>query len=134
MQKRNLKLIILAFLVIASFGFSYFALSATPQEQIKTGLDVTAGQAGISDTGGEEPDLANILGLTVNYLFGVVGIVFLTFILIGGYLWMSATGNEDRIKKAKTFILNALFGLITVFMAYAVVWLILNALKGATLK
>ncbi|HLC89912.1 MAG TPA: hypothetical protein VJG65_03045 [Patescibacteria group bacterium] len=134
MKKRNLKLIILAFLVIASFGFSYFALSAAPQEQVKTGLDVTAGQAGISDAGSEEPDLANILGLVVNYLFGVIGIVFLTFILIGGYLWMSATGNEDRIKKAKTFILNALFGLITVFMAYALVWLILNALKGATLK
>jgi len=68
----------------------------------------------------------------LNYFFGVVATVFLTVIIIGGYLWMSASGNEEGVKKAKTFILNGVFGLMVIFIGYGLVALILWALDTAT--
>ena len=109
------------------------ALAADPKSRVNAGLDITAGQAGIIDTAAhQKPDLASALGTVINYIFIVVGLVFFTFILVGGYMWMRASGNEEGIKKAKTLILNAIFGLMVIFFAYTLVWLILNALRGAT--
>ena len=119
---------------LLSFFLTATALAATdPKTRVTEGLGITAKQADIiNEDESQKPDLASALGTVINYIFIVVGLVFLTFILVGGYLWMSASGNEEGIKKAKTLILNAIFGLMVIFFAYTIVWLILNALKGAT--
>src|SRR3989338_3240871 len=133
--KKSKKIIFPLLLALIFLSLVTFANAAlTDQEEVKQGLDITAKNAKIIQGDAEEWDLATIVGTIINYLFGVIAIVFLTFILIGGYLWMSATGNEEGIKKAKAFILNSIFGLMVIFLAYTLVWLILNALKASTLS
>ena len=133
--KKSKKIIFSLLLALIFLSLVTFANAAlTDQEEVKQGLDITAKNAQIIQGDAEEWDLATIVGTIINYLFGVIAIVFLTFILIGGYLWMSATGNEEGIKKAKAFILNSIFGLMVIFLAYTLVWLILNALKASTLS
>ncbi|OGY54085.1 MAG: hypothetical protein A2912_01800 [Candidatus Buchananbacteria bacterium RIFCSPLOWO2_01_FULL_40_23b] len=133
--KKSKKIIFPLLLALIFLSLVTFANAAlTDQEEVKQGLDITAKNAQIIQGDAEEWDLATIVGTIINYLFGVIAIVFLTFILIGGYLWMSATGNEEGIKKAKAFILNSVFGLMVIFLAYTLVWLILNALKASTLS
>ncbi|OGY44508.1 MAG: hypothetical protein A2729_01605 [Candidatus Buchananbacteria bacterium RIFCSPHIGHO2_01_FULL_39_14] len=133
--KKSKKIIFPLLLALIFLSLVTFANAAlTDQEEVKQGLDITAKNAQIIQGDAEEWDLATIVGTIINYLFGVIAIVFLTFILIGGYLWMSATGNEEGIKKAKAFILNSIFGLMVIFLAYTLVWLILNALKASTLS
>ena len=133
--KKSKKIIFPLLLALIFLSLVTFAnADLTDQEEVKQGLDITAKNAQIIQGDAEEWDLATIVGTIINYLFGVIAIVFLTFILIGGYLWMSATGNEEGIKKAKAFILNSIFGLMVIFLAYTLVWLILNALKASTLS
>ena len=97
-------------------------------EDVKGGLDLTASTAGIST---EETDLPKILGKFINYLFGIVAVIFLTITLAGGYIWMTAGGNEENVKKAKSFIINGINGMIVIFLAYALVYVILFALNAA---
>lgn len=106
--------------------FGFFPLLSLAQY----GLEETAKQAGLNTS--PERDLPTIIGQGVNYLFGVIGVIFLTVILIGGYLWMTAGGNEEKVSKAKGFIMNGINGMIVIFLAYALVYVILIALKGAS--
>ena len=66
-------------------------------------------------------------------LIGSIAIaVFLTVILIGGYMWLTAGGNEEKVKKAKEFIINGINGMIVIFLAYALAYIMIAALKLAT--
>lgn len=110
------------------------ALAESAGSAVLGGINKTADQAQLSKGAEGDPtdNLAVMLGRGINYMFGVVGVVFLVVILIGGYKWMAAGGNTDEISKAKTFILNGIFGLIVIFVAYALVFVILASLAGST--
>jgi len=93
------------------------------------GLDQTANKAAI-DTG--NTDLSAKLGSIINYFFGIMGVIFLVVILVGGYSWMTAGGNEEKVGKAKKWIFNGINGMIVIFMAYSLVYVMLAALKSST--
>ncbi len=105
------------------------ALAIEAKDAVIGGLGVTADRSGLQTS---QTDLPTIAGLVVNSLFTVIGVIFLTVILIGGYTWMTAGGDEEKIKKAKGWIVNGINGMIVIFLAYALVYVILLALKGAT--
>ena len=103
-------------------------LAAEGAQLLQEGLDKTA-QKGELDT--SKTDLPTIVGTIVNYLFGILGVILLTVVLIGGYLWMTAGGNEEKVAKAKGFIINGINGMIVIFLAYALVYVIMVSLGRA---
>ena len=44
---------------------------------------------------------------------------------------MTAGGNEEKVKQAKGFIINGVNGMIVIFLSYALVYLVITALRGA---
>ena len=64
------------------------------------------------------------LGNIIRIFLSLLGIFFLILIIIGGYEWMMAGGNEETIQKAKKRIINATIGLAIVLMAYAITYFI----------
>lgn len=111
------------------------ALAVDPaQKSVLDGLNVTAGQADITKTNTDDTPsvaLGSFLGGAINYGFAVVGVIFITIIMIGGLLWMQAKGDVAKIDKAKTFILNGIFGLMVIAFSYALVFVILNSVGGS---
>jgi len=133
-KKINL-IFIITLTIFTILIFSSVALAQDPGQAAREGLNKTAGQAELLDsTSATDPSgtLATIFGRTANYIFAPVVIIFFTIILIGGYLWMIARGNEEKIEKAKKFILNGVWGLIVIFFSWTIVIVILNALNTAT--
>lgn len=51
--------------------------------------------------------------------------------IIGGVMWMTASGNEQHVEKAKSLITNAVIGMIIVFSAYAITYFVTNTLLGS---
>jgi hypothetical protein len=90
------------------------------------GINITANQAKLTTTGTQ--DLPTIIGRAINYLFGVISVVFLTIILVGGYLWLTAGGNEEKIAKAKAFVINGVLGMLVIFTSYALAYGFMYAL------
>ena len=124
---KNLFIFSLLALVILP-GLAVAATDSTGLNQVQSGLSQTAGDTGLKTSG----DLPTIIGRFVNYMFAVVGVIFMTVTLIGGYFWMTAGGNEEKIGKAKGFIMNGFNGMIVIFLSYALVYTILAALKTAS--
>jgi len=80
--------------------------------------------------GQEEPaSLTAIVVKIVNALLTILGLVFLILIIYGGFTWMTSMGQEDKIKKAKATLTQAVIGLIIVIAAYSIanfIFILLN--------
>ncbi|MDD2807267.1 MAG: hypothetical protein PHW95_01950 [Patescibacteria group bacterium] len=79
-----------------------------------------------------ESNLPAKIGSIVSYFFGIIGVISLVFTITGGFLWMIAGGNEEKVGKAKKFVGEGINGLIVVFLAYSLVYVVLAALKYGT--
>lgn len=64
--------------------------------------------------------LAEITGTAVNAFLGLLGVIFIILIILAGYNWMTARGDEEKVTKAKDTITRAIIGLIIVVGAYAI--------------
>ena len=68
-----------------------------------------------------ETDPREMAVSVVKYLMTFLGIIAVVVILLGGFKWMTAAGNEDKVAEAKKLIIAGIIGLIIVLCAYAIV-------------
>lgn len=66
-------------------------------------------------------DLQSTVIKIVQFVLGFLGLVAVIMILIGGFQWMTAGGNEEKVASAKKIISAAVIGLIVVLLAWAIV-------------
>lgn len=69
-----------------------------------------------------------IVAKIIRVALSFVGIVAVVLIIYGGYLWMTAAGNEERIAQAKKVLTNAVIGLVIIMAALAIVQFVIRAL------
>ena len=53
-----------------------------------------------------------IIGMIIGAFFGFLGITFIVLMVIAGFNWMTARGNDEQIQKSKDSIRSALIGLV----------------------
>jgi PKD repeat protein len=64
------------------------------------------------------------------YLLSFLALLVVILILWAGFLILTAAGDEDKVKKAKSIIVYALAGLLLIFMAWAITSFILGDKTG----
>jgi hypothetical protein len=57
--------------------------------------------------------------------------VAVVIILLGGFKWMTAGGNEDKVGEAKKLITAGIIGLVIIVASFAIASFVLNSLMGA---
>lgn len=77
-------------------------------------------------------DPAFLVGNIIKYALGFVGTIFLVLIIYGGFLWMTAAGNDQQIEKARKILTSSTVGLLIVVLAYALSLFIINVILSAT--
>ena len=68
----------------------------------------------------------------INVFMGLLGIIAVVIILYGGFIWMTAAGNEERVSKARQMIVAGVIGLAIILSAYAIARFVVNSLVNAT--
>ena len=68
----------------------------------------------------DETTLATTLGLVISVALSILGVIFIFIIILAGYQWITAQGNEQGVTKAKDSMTRAIIGLIVIISAYAV--------------
>lgn len=75
----------------------------------------------VAEGGGyKERNLEAIVGTVIQAALSLLGGVFLILIIIGGYDWMTAEGNEQKVEKAQNYIRRAMIGLAITLSAWAI--------------
>lgn len=104
---------------------------AAPAYSGTYGSGLTTGASAAYNGTVPNADILGLVGLLVQALLGILGVVFLILIIYAGILWMTAAGNEDRVKKAQSILKNSVIGIIIVMTAYAISYFVLYSLGGA---
>jgi hypothetical protein len=68
----------------------------------------------------------------IRVAMGFLGTVFVGLTLYGGFIWMTAGGNEENIGKAKKFITSGVIGLAIILSSYAIAFFVTTRLVAAT--
>jgi phage shock protein PspC (stress-responsive transcriptional regulator) len=117
-----------AALVAVPFGGSaHLAHAAVTAGDIEGNLDAVQSNSGLGDN-----ELDQTLGLLINVLLGLLGIIFLVLTIYAGFLWMTAGGDEKKVAKAKGILVTAVIGLVILLSAYAISTFVLDQLITAT--
>ena len=99
-------------------------LASTAHAQVSLGFPGTF--AGFSSQ-----DLKTTIENIVQIILGFLGIVTVILILYGGFIWMSAFGDSDKIDKAKKLISAGVIGLVVVLSTYGIASFVVRSLEGA---
>ena len=75
-------------------------------------------------------DVPTLVGKVINAILGIVGSLALVMFVFGGFTWMLAAGNNEKIKKGKDILVWATVGLVVIFSAYALVKFVFTGLGG----
>ena len=75
-----------------------------------------------------------IIGRVIATILGLLGTLSLAAFVYGGITWMTASGNDEKIKKAKSTIVYATFGLIVAFTAGILLATFMNQVLLPALK
>ncbi len=78
-------------------------------------LSTVASKAGVT-----EKKIENVVGTGINAALSLVGLIFLILMVYAGYLWMTARGEEETIKKSQKIIISTIIGLVITLSAYAI--------------
>ena len=68
----------------------------------------------------------------INVLLGLLGIVAVVIILVAGFKWMTAGGNDDKVSEARKMLFAGVIGLAIILSAWAIAKFVLTQLAGAT--
>lgn len=78
-----------------------------------------AGKGGYTTDEGAA-SVPRIVGLIINALLSITGLIFIILTVVAGFNWMTSQGNEEKIKKSKNTLTSSIIGLIITLSAWTI--------------
>lgn len=115
-------------LMVVMFVFGLASVVKAANPLLPSDLGIQYGEA----TGLGSKDVRVTVASIIRTAMGLLGIVAVVIILIGGFTWMTAGGNEEKTGEAKKWIFSGVIGLAIILAAYALATYVINSLVSAT--
>ncbi len=129
MTQRTKKLITL----VSSLGIA--ATLVAPTLTLAAGT-LTANDLGVNDIGNSIAlgggDIKHIAGNIINVALSFLGIIAVVIVLLGGFKYMVAGGNDEKTTEARKLIVSGIIGLAIILSAWAITTFVISSLIGAT--
>ncbi len=77
-------------------------------------------------------DVRSTVSGIIRAFMGLLGIVAVVIILLGGFKWMTAAGNEEKVAEAKKLIVSGIIGLVIILSAYAIAQFVVGSIVNGT--
>ena len=73
---------------------------------------------------GQQDAFVNVVKWAINWLLWILALIALVILLYGGFLMVTAAGNDDQYNKWFTILKHAAFGLVMIGIAWFIVSII----------
>ncbi len=124
-SKYLISLVVLSFLAL-----SFLTLPALAQPNDVYGINNVSN--GLNNSlPGAGTDLRTIIARIINFALGFLGIIAVVIILAGGFKWMTAAGNEDKVAEARKLLVAGVIGLVIILAAWAVSTFVIGAIYNS---
>ena len=90
--------------------------------------DGTCGQTNADGTSAADTAVSSTIALVINIFSLVVGFTAVIMIMVGGFKYVTSTGDSASVNSAKNTILYAIVGLVVVALAQIIVRFVLGKL------
>jgi cytochrome bd-type quinol oxidase subunit 2 len=120
-MNKTLKQLLILICLVVLLVLPYFVFAGPLQR-----LEAIREQSGYVKA--DNTSIATMAGIVVRAFLSLLGVIFIILILLGGYHWMTAAGDEEKVTKAKKTIQRAIIGLLIVVGSYAIwryIWIYL---------
>ena len=134
-KKLMKKVVSLAMALLILTPVFAFSLPALAVEFLPFGSDDDVNGTNFANNAGLPGEGTNLRGTIesiIAWIMVFLGIIAVIVILIGGFKWMTAGGNEDKVGEAKKLLISGLIGLVIVVLAYAIAVFVLTQLIEIT--
>ncbi|MDD5043833.1 MAG: pilin [Patescibacteria group bacterium] len=111
--------------------FVLFALVILPGAVLAQ-TDIDPGLEYLTQTGLTSTDIRETIANIIKVIMGFLGTLAVVIILVGGFKWMTAAGNEDKVSEAKKLLMQGVIGLAIVLAAYSIATFVIRGLIEAT--
>ncbi|MDD4332597.1 MAG: hypothetical protein PHT51_00610 [Patescibacteria group bacterium] len=133
MARKKSKLIYVFVLLFALLFMQAVCVNAKPKTSqsdptVSSLLD-EIGTSAQYDTG--QKDLSILVGNVIKIFLSLLGVFFVVLTIYAGFLWMTARGDAEQVKKAQTLVTNAIIGLIIVVSAYAITYFVTYSITNS---
>ena len=116
---------IISFAILSMLTLSIFALG-----QVHSARALDVGLNEINNTiqlGKEDP--RTIIARIINTAMMCLGVIAVVIVLIGGFKWMTAGGNEDKVAEAKKLMGAGVVGMVIVLASWGIAQFIVKQLQ-----
>ncbi len=121
------KKFLFGFLALQCLVLSPLAIApAKAQVELWDSTSTTA----FNDTGLSKKDPRVIIANLIKVVLGFLGTIAVLLVIYSGFLWMTAGGKPDNIKKAKDIMSAAVVGLIIILISYGVTLFVTETLSN----
>ena len=90
--------------------------------------DGVDGNAKSTLSGGDSRNINEIIEKVGNYIAGFAGSIAFVMFVAGGIMFMTASGSDEKIRKAKKTMISAGIGLAIAVLAYTFVGTLVNSI------
>jgi len=125
-MKKKITIIIL---VIFSFVFLSNSVLAW-ESSIGDQFQRLGEKAGVSGSGTDDESVVTSIASVIEFVLGLLGVIFVILIIYSGFMWMTAGGNETQVENAKKIIIRATIGVIIILASYAITWFVMEAIES----
>lgn len=119
-------------ILLALFSFN-FSTAKTAQAACETGFHPASSGSPIclpdqQVKGGfaDKTTIGSFLLQVIQILLLLSAVVAILFIVIGGFMYMTSSGNQEQADKGKKMITNAIIGLIVIILSYTIISIVIN--------
>ena len=77
-----------------------------------------------------QASLSSMITQIMTLIMSLLGIIAVLIILWGGFIWMTAAGEPDKVEKAKKLIYAGIIGLVIIFAAYAIASFVISNMRA----
>lgn len=115
------------FFLVSVIGLSVFFLGLAPVQATSLSQDMRRQSEAFSGEQGANlsaRDPRVIVGELIKVALTLIGIIFVSYTVYGGFLIMTAAGNDERITKARSIITQGTIGVAVVLSSYSIAFLV----------
>ena len=125
--------------ILISLGIiaSAFTFAMPAQAQLKGDAFTQFQEEAFSDVydvdsaGKLEETLPAAIGRIISVFLSFIGVILLIIVVYAGFLWLTAGGNDEQVKKAKKLIMNGVIGLIIALSAFLITSFVVQQVQQA---
>ncbi len=129
-------LIILSVVSVFITGLFVVQTDVLAQVKLKDQINQQV-NAGVGENGADLPakkDIRTIVADVIQILLSLTGMFFMVLIILGGFKYVNAKGDEGEVDTGKNMIKAAIIGLIIVLSAYSITTFVVGKFPKAVVE